>query len=89
MTCRLNVAGADTYTVTVTEISEGGACFRDGPALLRGVRGTLDIDGAGMPLPFIVRAANDEGVHVSFELDVATAADFRPMVQRLAERFAA
>jgi methyl-accepting chemotaxis protein len=89
LTCRLNVAGADASAVTVTDISEGGACLRDAPALHRGARGILDIDGVRLPLPFIVRAADDEGLHVSFELDAATAAVFRPMIQRLAAQSAA
>jgi regulator of sirC expression with transglutaminase-like and TPR domain len=54
-----------------------------------GVRGTLEVDGVNFPLPFIVRAADDDGVHVSFVLDAATEAAFHPITQRLAVRFAA
>jgi methyl-accepting chemotaxis protein len=87
--CRLMVAGHEPYAVTASDLSEGGAFIHDGPPLRTGVRGTLDLDGVGFLLPFAVRGAEDDGLHVRFELDTAAQVAFRPIARRLADRFAA
>ncbi len=61
-----------------------------GPEVPIGSRGTLAIDPLStLTLPFIVRAVDDDGLHLVFELDAATAAKFRPFPERLAARRAA
>jgi methyl-accepting chemotaxis protein len=87
--CRLTVAGTDPCTVTATDISEGGACLRDGPPMRSGVRGTLELDTVNFPVPFIVRATDDQESHVRFELDAPSQAAFRALVPRLTVQTAA
>jgi hypothetical protein len=60
-----------------------------GPALSAGGLGSLNIDGFGASLPFVVKG-NDRGLlHLAFALDHATAAAFRGVPQRLARSRAA
>ena len=89
LAARLSVAGHDDYTVRVTDLSEGGASARDAPALPQGARGVLQIGGVGVPLPCVVRAVDDDGLHLAFELDSAAATVFRPLLQQLVLRQAA
>jgi hypothetical protein len=53
------------------------------------MRGTLDIEGIGFPLPFIIKTGNEEALHVAFTLDEATAVRFGGMPARRAGRSAA
>lgn len=87
--CRLMVAGHEAHSVMASDLSEGGACLHGGPPLKTGVRGTIDVDGVGFSLPFAVRGADDDGLHVRFELDTAAQVAFRSVARRLAARFAA
>jgi hypothetical protein len=54
-----------------------------------GSRGTLLLDGVPARLPCVVRSANDNGLHLVFELDDAAAAALRPVLDRLELRWAA
>ena len=60
-----------------------------GPALSTGTRGTLDVDRIGVKLPFVVRTVDNEGSHLAFELDAATASRFAQVLERLAVQRAA
>jgi methyl-accepting chemotaxis protein len=88
LACQLSVAGRSS-PARVADLSERGAHIRGGPWLPPGTRGTVTIDGVGFALPFNVRAAEGDGLHVAFELDEATAGKFRSMPERLAKRKAA
>jgi methyl-accepting chemotaxis protein len=81
--CRVTVAGLGTQPATVTDLSKGGAFVTGGPVLPAGTRGSLDIDQIGVPLPFVVRTVIDKALHLTFELDVATADPFGRMLERL------
>jgi methyl-accepting chemotaxis protein len=87
--CRVTVAGGGTQPATVADLSEGGAMISGGPALSTGTRGTLDVDRIGVKLPFVVRTVDNEGSHLAFELDAATASRFAQVLERLAVQRAA
>ncbi len=88
LACRLTVAGL-THAASLADWSDSGADIRDAPPFQEGVRGTLDIDGVGFPLPFIVRRGENDALHVVFEMDEATAERFVGMPARMAARAAA
>jgi methyl-accepting chemotaxis protein len=87
--CRVTVDGRGTQPATVADLSEGGALIRGGPALSTGSRGTLDVDRIGVKLPFVVRVADGEALHLAFDLDAATARRFAQMLEHLAVQRAA
>jgi len=86
--CRLSIAGHSS-SGRVADLSEHGAYVRGARSVVAGSRGTLTMDEVDFALPFNVRAADDEGLHLAFELDEAAAAKFRPNLARLAARRAA
>jgi methyl-accepting chemotaxis protein len=88
LACRLSIDG-QTSTAHVADLSEHGAYIRNAPSVPVGTRGTLRIDSVDFALPFSVRAVEDDALHLTFELDEATAARFRPVPERLAIRKAA
>jgi methyl-accepting chemotaxis protein len=59
------------------------------PSVPAGTRGTLRIDSVDFALPFSVQAVEADALHLTFELDAATAARFRLVRERLARRDAA
>jgi len=87
--CRVTVAGRGTQPAAVADLSEGGASISGGPELPIGTRGMLDVDRIGVPLPFVVRTADDEALHLAFELDAATASRFNQMLERVVMQRAA
>ncbi len=87
--CRLTVAGGATHSAQVTNISAGGAAVSRGPALPTGTRGTLEVDRIAMKLPFVVRPADDELLHLAFEMDAANAARFAQILDRTGSQLAA
>ena len=88
LTGRVTLSGR-TSTARVTNLSQHGASIRSEHAGTVGARGTLDVDGVGFPLPFIVRSAEDDMMRVTLELDAQTAAKFQSIPERLAVRRAA
>ena len=88
LACRLSIAGRAS-TARVTDLSDHGAYIRDTPSMPLGTRGTLALDGVDFPLQFTVRAVEDDGLHLMFELDAATAARFAAVPERLMMRRAA
>jgi methyl-accepting chemotaxis protein len=82
VTCRISIAGRSS-AARVADLSQHGAFILDGPSAPTGTRGTLTIDSVGFALPFSVRSVEDNGLHLEFELDEATAAKFRPIPERL------
>jgi methyl-accepting chemotaxis protein len=88
LACRMTIAD-QTYSLRVVDWSDTGAQLRGGPKLAVDMRGTLDIEGVGFPLPFIIKTGNEEALHVAFTLDEATAVRFGGMPARRAGRSAA
>jgi methyl-accepting chemotaxis protein len=86
---RMNVVGQGTSAVRLIDLSEGGASLRCAEAATPGATGGLQIDGVGFPLPFVVRGVGNGVWHLGFQLDAATAAEFRSMPERLSRRKAA
>jgi hypothetical protein len=81
--CRVTVAGRAAYSARVADISEGGAAVIGCPPLPVGTRGTLDVDRFAIALPFIVRVAESETMHLSFDLDAESTDRFREILGRL------
>jgi methyl-accepting chemotaxis protein len=86
--CPLSIAGQSS-TARVTDMSMHGAYIRSGSIVPVGTRGTLTADSIGFPLQFTVRATENDGLRLMFELDVATAARLAPNLERLSVRRAA
>jgi methyl-accepting chemotaxis protein len=86
--CRLVVADQN-HGARVADLSDLGAHLCRAPALQVGTCGTLDIDGVGFPVPFIVRAREDDTLRVAFTPDETTVARFSGMPERLAQQRAA
>lgn len=87
--CRMMVDGRGTHSATVTDLSEGGAAITGGMQLSVGSHGTLDVERIGEKLPFVVRAAEGEAVHVAFNLDAATTTRLSNMLEHMAVQRAA
>jgi methyl-accepting chemotaxis protein len=83
LAARLSAVGYGEHVGLLSDLSEGGACIRGTPQLPPGTRGMLHLDGIAIPLPLVVRAADDDGLHLAFELDAAGAAALSPILQRL------
>ena len=85
----LSIADHGHYQVSASDLAAGGACVSGAPAMPAGSRGALRLDGVPAPLPCVVRSADDDGLHLVFELDDAAAAALRPLLDRLELRRAA
>jgi methyl-accepting chemotaxis protein len=79
--CRIAVAGHGARDARLADISPHGAFAQGGPAVPAGTRGSIDIQGVGAPLPFIVRAAEGDALHLAFELDAAAASRLAQFLQ--------
>ena len=66
---RVTLAGQPPCEVEVLDISRSGSCIGGMPDAPAGTRGTLEADGIGTRVPFILRRAEDKQWHVQFELD--------------------
>jgi methyl-accepting chemotaxis protein len=86
--CRMTVDGK-TEEARVVDWSDTGAQVHGGPVLATGVRGVIDIDGVGFPLPFVVRRGEGDAEHVTFVPNEADAVRFGGMPERMAARSAA
>ena len=89
MAGRLSVAGQGEHAVRIGDLSEGGACLHDAPAMPPGTRSVLRIDGVAAVLPCVARSTDAAGLHLAFELDAAAMAAFRPIFAQLVARRAA
>ena len=87
--CRVRAAGGSVQVARVTDLSEGGARVEGELRLRAGDRGSLDIDGVGFPLPFIVENAGAGALGLRFDLDAVLAERFHGVPQRLGSRAAA
>ncbi len=82
MACRLELPNG-SHDARLLDLSDGGACVGGGPRLGVGARGTLRADDVAMPLTFVVRAIEDDMLHLAFDLDARTADGLRQVVARL------
>ena len=83
--CGLSATGRETVDARIADISAGGASIACAPPLPPGTRGTLEVDG--MRLPFIVRAAEAETIHVAFDtMSEADTARVARMLERTESR---
>ncbi|HEY0182104.1 MAG TPA: cache domain-containing protein [Rhodopila sp.] len=80
--CRLNMPGQPAQTARIVDISQGGAAVHGGPTLQPGARGTMEIEGTGLTLPFTVRARSDGALHVAFDPDAAAATKLAAIIER-------
>jgi methyl-accepting chemotaxis protein len=85
LTGRVTVGGRSSQA-HITDLSEHGASVRSEQPAPIGTRGMLMIDGVDFVLPFNVRAVEGDLLHLALELDEQTAARFRAMPERLAQR---
>jgi methyl-accepting chemotaxis protein len=87
--CRLSGPGQATCNARVANISEGGVAVHGGPSLPPGTRMALHLDNVNFALPCTVSSSDQDMLHLTFELDDATVAKFRPILERLAASRAA
>ena len=87
--CRLNIPGQPTHTARVTDLSAGGASVRGGPPLSAGVRGTLELNTVAVALPFTIRGATDDVLHLAFSPDTAAEQALWALLERLTRQNAA
>jgi hypothetical protein len=78
----LAIADRGARDVRVSDISIGGACVRGAPDIGLGARGVLRLGGVP-PLPCRVRASEEDGLHLAFELDHAAEAALNSLLDRL------
>jgi hypothetical protein len=86
--CRLSIGGAISEA-KVANLSVHGAFVRGGPHASVGAKGALTIDGLDLALPFSVRATENDTLHLAFELNEASAARVRSVIDRAPVRRAA
>jgi hypothetical protein len=86
MECRVSADGRNANTARLVDISEGGACIAAAPSMRAGETGTLEVSGAGNPLPFVVRSIEGDRLHVAFKLNVAATASVTAFVEQLRQR---
>jgi len=86
---RVSVAGQPGQSVTVSNLSQGGAALRNAPDCPVGSRGLLHLDIFGSALPFVVKAGGDGFLHIAFEADAAATARLETLLARMNQRRAA
>jgi methyl-accepting chemotaxis protein len=86
---RLTVPGQPVHAGHVIDLSETGARIQGTPKLPAGTRGTLDLQGVGFALPFVVGNVDNDGLGLSLVLDPATAAQLKTALERVETRQAA
>jgi methyl-accepting chemotaxis protein len=87
--CRLSVADLGTRFGRIVDISQSGAAVTVAGSLPIGTAGTLEADGFGMELHFTVRTAEDDTVHMAFELSPEDADRFAERLDPFIARHAA
>jgi hypothetical protein len=85
LACRLTIAGRAS-SARVVDLSEHGCLVHGAPAVPKGSRGTLTLDGVDFPLPFHVMASDARALRLEFDLDAATGAMFRAIPERMSAR---
>jgi methyl-accepting chemotaxis protein len=87
LACRVTGPDGVAHVARVVDISLSGAQLADTPALATETRGTLALPQVPVPLPFVVRNAEDGVLNVMFQVDAAGADALAAMVRRLAEQY--
>ena len=75
-------AGAAVAAV-VRNLSAGGALLETAATLAPGAHGAIEVRGFARPLACVVKSSSAGSLHVKFELDAATAADFEEFFTRV------
>jgi len=86
--CRLT-AGDQTCAPRIADSLDAAACVSGGSALPVGSCFMLDIEGAGFPLPVVVRLHEADTLLLAFTLEETTTARFSGIPADLKERYAA
>jgi hypothetical protein len=81
--CRVTIDG-QVHAARVVDWSDTGAGVCGVPVVDVGARGLIEIDGVGFALPFVVRHAGTDSLHVAFVLSEADAVRFGGTPARLA-----
>jgi methyl-accepting chemotaxis protein len=87
--CKLSAPGHDSCSASLANISRDGTAVKGGPPLEAGTRGTLEPDGFGLALPFVVQENAGDTMRLRFDLDPAKADRLQQALDRLALRPAA
>jgi hypothetical protein len=86
---RLTVPGQPVHAGRVVDLSETGARIEGTRKLPAGTRGTLDLQGVGFALPFVVGNVDQGGLGLSLILDGVTTAQLKAALERVETRQAA
>lgn len=82
--CQVEFRGQGTISGQIVDLSEGGANLINLPKTPSGAHGNLRIDGFTKTLSFRVLNADENAVHVSFEMDGAGRDALQNFIRRLA-----
>jgi methyl-accepting chemotaxis protein len=69
--CQVMAEGKPAQAGHLVDLSVHGASVGGGPTAAAGTRGTLRVEGLDLPLPFVVRGAEEGVLHLTFALDAA------------------
>ncbi|NYZ11488.1 HAMP domain-containing protein [Azospirillum sp. RWY-5-1] len=69
-------AGGAATTAVVRNLSAGGALLETAAALAPGARCVIEVRGFARPIPCVIKSSAGGSLHVKFEPDAATAADY-------------
>jgi methyl-accepting chemotaxis protein len=86
MAGRMEMAGGLPQAIRIGDLSEGGAAVHDAAAAEVGARGTLYLDGVDGALPFVVKATEQDVLHLAFS--IAAPAGLRRLLERAQQRAA-
>ncbi len=87
--CTLNITGQGSQTARIQDISASGASIYSTAPLSAGTHGVLSSSGLTAALPFTVKAAEGDVIHVVFALDAAAATQLDSALRRVAHARAA
>jgi ABC-type transporter Mla subunit MlaD len=87
--CTLNITGQGSQTARIQDISASGASIYSTAPLSAGTHGVLSSSGLTAALPFTVKAAEGDVIHVVFALDAAAATQLDSVLRHVAHARAA
>jgi methyl-accepting chemotaxis protein len=87
--CQVEVPGQGTIPARIVDISEGGAQLTEFRCSGVGTRGTLRVEGLAAPIAFNVISAQDEAVHLAFNVDETIKVALRAWLQSYARKWVA
>ena len=87
--CTLNITGQGAQTARIQDLSASGASIHSAALVSVGTHGVLSSSGLTAPLPFTVKAADGNILHVVFALDAAGATELDSALLHVAHARAA